>query len=83
MAQGRGNPASAQGAKAPKTKRGDCLRKLIAVILFLSIFVVPSVVSCEPQSADGRLVRVTYDEMHELESEQVKKINGNYYKIKE
>ena len=59
------------------------MRKLIAVILFLSIFVVPSVVSCEPQNADGRLVRVTYDEMHELESEQVQKINGNYYKIKE
>ena len=59
------------------------MQKLIAVILFLSIFVVPSVVSCKSQSADGRLVRVTYDEMHELESEQVQKINGNYYKIKE
>ena len=59
------------------------MRKLIAVILFLSIFVMPSVVSCEKESVDGRLVRVTYDEMHELESEQVKKVNGNYYKIKE
>ena len=59
------------------------MQKLIAVILFLSIFVMPSVVSCESQSSDGRLVRVTYDEMHELESDQVQKINGNYYKIKE